>query len=330
MFRKKYWVIFCSLLIISACGTAESGADENWPEDEEELTMVVPFPEGGSADRQARALTSELEEELGVPVVVDNREGGAGAVGTTSHYEGDPDDGSHFIYQSQPHFQATIFRDADYDIDDFDYIGLTHESPITIWANEDSNYETFEDLMTTIEENPGELSYSMISASWSDTSVQMLTDELQMEVTDVPYDGGAEIRTALLGGEVDFTASDIDGTLAGGGDDLHPLAMFSDEPYEHAPDIPLVNEELDDMGYDMEFPEISNARFIQVKSEFRENHPERYEELAEAVEEAANSDAFIEQGEDEHMYYTWESEEETRDRVEEAYELMSEYDYLFQ
>ncbi|GAK14688.1 tripartite tricarboxylate transporter substrate-binding protein [Geomicrobium sp. JCM 19039] len=232
---KKMMLMLPALLLMAACNE-DAGSDaqtnENWPE--EEITMVVPFPTGGTADRQARALASAMEDDLGVRILVDNREGGASAIGATSHFQQDPDDGTHFIYNSHPHFEATILRGAAYDFDDFDYMGIIHESPIAIWVPADSDYETLEDLIIDIEQNPNTLSYSMISSSWSDTSIKILMNELGLDARDIPYDGGAEIRTALLGGEVDFMASDIEGTIAGGGDDLRALAVFADEPMNNA------------------------------------------------------------------------------------------------
>ncbi|WP_100401146.1 Bug family tripartite tricarboxylate transporter substrate binding protein [Bacillus sp. FJAT-44742] len=336
--ERKCWakvtgLLTAGVLLLSACGGTQEGSSEetsasSWPD--EELTMIVPFGAGGSADRQARALATYLGEELDTSVVVENREGGGGAVGTTSHKQSDPSDGTYFIYQSHPHFEASIVREADYEFEDFDYLGLTHESPITIWVDESSEYETLDDLLTEVENNPGGLSYAMISASWSDIAVKMVMDELGLDVRAVPYDGGGDMRTALMGGEVDFIASDVEGTLAGAGEDLRPLAIFSDEPYEHAEDIPLINQELEDMGHDTDLPGVSNMRFIQVKSEFKEEYPERYELLEEALEASVTNEEFIEWGQDQDMYLSWTGSDETRNQLSETIDVIYEYEELFQ
>lgn len=283
------------VLLLTACGkSADSTSIEDWPD--EEITLVVPYSVGGSADRQARALAPLLEEQLDTTVIVENREGGGGTSGTNSHKNSDPDDGTYLIYQSHPHFEAGIVRDAGYEFEDFDTLGITHSSPITIWVDKNSEYETMEDLLQTIEEQPGQISYAMISSSWSDIAVKLLMEELNLDVRAVPYDGGGPMRTALMGGEVDFIASDVEGTLAGAGEDLRPLAIYSDEPYEHASDIPLINDVMKNMGIDSEIPSVSNQRFIQVKSEFKETYPERFEKVENAFEAAVNSDEYIEWG----------------------------------
>lgn len=330
--RKKWaftGVVALSTLIVSACGNTSGSTTsiEDWPD--EELTLVVPYSVGGSADRQARALAPYLKEELGVNILAENREGGGGASGTVTHKNSDPDDGTHIIYQSHPHFEAGIVREAGYEFDDFDILGITHSSPITIWVAADSEYETMEDLLSAAESAPGSLSYAMISSSWSDIAVKILMDQLDLDIRAVPYDGGGPMRTALMGGEVDFIASDVEGTLAGAGDDLRPLAIYSDEPYEHAPDIPLINDVMQDMGVSAEIPSVSNQRFIQVKSEFKENYPERFEKLEAAFETAANDEEFREWGENQDMYMTWIPSEEATDILKETVELIYEYEDLF-
>ncbi|SFE54669.1 tripartite tricarboxylate transporter substrate binding protein [Alteribacillus iranensis] len=336
--NKKWFtsgILAGSLAVLAACGGGEENSnssnaesDNSWPD--EELTLVVPYSVGGSADRQARALAPILEEELDTSVVVENREGGGGASGTNAHKQNDPEDGTHIIYQSHPHFEAGIVREAGYEFEDFDILGITHSSPITIWVDKDSEYETMEDLLVGIENNPGDLSYAMMSSSWSDISVKMIMDELGLEVRDVPYDGGGPMRTALMGGEVDFIASDIEGTLAGAGEDLRPLAIFSNEPYEHAADVPLINDVMEEMGEDAEFPAVSNRRFVQVKSQFQESHPERWETLEAAFESAVESEEFKQWGEDQSMYLGWIPSEEATESLSQTVEVIYDYQDLFQ
>ncbi|MGP4079988.1 Bug family tripartite tricarboxylate transporter substrate binding protein [Pseudalkalibacillus sp. R45] len=331
--KKLLWtaVVLILAMILTACGGKQASDDvdvADWPD--KEITLVVPYSVGGSADRQARALAPILEKELDTSVVVENREGGGGASGTNTHKNGDPDDGTHIVYQSHPHFEAGIVRDAGYEFEDFDILGITHSSPITIWVDKDSEYKTMEDLLKGIEENPGKLSYAMISGSWSDIAVKMITDKLDMDVRAVPYDGGGPMRTALMGGEVDFIASDIEGTMAGAGEDLRPLAIYSDEPYEQAPDVPLINTVLQDMGHDMDLPAVSNRRFIQVKKEFQENYPERWDKLETAFEKSVTSDEFKQWGEEQSMELKWVPSDEATERLSETVEVIYEYKELFQ
>ncbi|OLO27866.1 hypothetical protein BTR23_18820 [Alkalihalophilus pseudofirmus] len=333
--------ICCLLLLVTACNnnqetttedneTQNSSADANanWPD--ENITLIVPYSVGGSADRQARALAPFLEDELGVSIIIENREGGSGAVGTMTHFQSDPADGTHLIYQSHPHFESGVVRGAGFDFEDFAYLGITHSSPITYWVSQDSPFETLEDLLTEIESNPNSLSYGMLPASWSDISIKMVLDALGLEARAVPFDGGGPLRTALLGNQVDFIATDVEGTLAGAGDDLRPLAIFNEEPYEHAPEIPLINEELANMGHDVSFPAISNMRFIQVKQEFKEQYPDRWEILSEAFQNAVENPEFIEWGTAQSMYLNWTNEEETNKFLSESIEVIRSYEDLFQ
>lgn len=334
MYKKSIYlgIIAALIFMLAACGggnnTSSSSAQENWPD--EEITIIVPFSVGGSADRQARAMANIIQEDLDTSVIVENREGGGGASGTNAHKHNDADDGTYLLYQSHPHFEAGIVRGAGYDFDDFDVLGITHSSPIAIWVDESSEHETIEDLINDMEANPGNLSYGMISSSWSDIAVKIVLDELGLDARAVPYDGGGPMRTALMGGEVDFIASDVEGTLAGGGEDLRPLAIFSEEPYEHAADIPLINDEMDQMGMGAEFPALSNQRFVQIKSEFKEEYPERWEKLETVFEKTVKSDEFKEWGENQSMYFNWIASEEATDMLRETVEIIYEYEDLFQ
>ncbi|WP_211202296.1 Bug family tripartite tricarboxylate transporter substrate binding protein [Salicibibacter cibarius] len=318
--------IVMSLFLVACADSEETDADaedQEWHTDE--LTLVVPYDTGGSADRQARALAPVLEEELDVPVLVENREGGAGATGTMAHLQNDPDDGSYIIYQSHPHFDSGIVREAGFEFDDFDFLGKTHESPITLFVNSDSEYDDFESLINTVESNPGEINYGMMPSSWSDITAHVFLDEFNLDARGVPFDGGGPLRTALVSEETEFTFSDIEGMLAGVGDDARGLVVFVSEPSDHDPDMPLANDLMDEMGLDIEFPDMANMRSIQVKSDFREQHPEQWDILVEALENAATSDEFIEWGETQDMNITWSGPEEAHDQLEEAHEVILEY-----
>lgn len=348
-FKSVHWGTIAFLLIVLvACGQADdrsvtdnkggnnspdvgSEAKEQlneWPTDT--LTLVVPYSTGGSADRQARALAPILEEELGVPVLVENREGAGGATGSMSHLQRDPDDGSYIIYQSHPHFESGIIRDTGYEFDDFDYLGMTHSSPIAVFVRADSEIETFHDLIAAMENNPGELNFGMMSGDWSDVAGAMMSEELNLEVRAVPFDGGGPQRTSLLGGQTDFIYSDLEGTLAAAGDEINVLASFSTEPYEPNPDIPLINDLMNEMGHAIEFPNMANMRSLQVKKGFKDQYPDRWDMLIEAIEAAVTSDAFREWGEAQGMYLKWSGSDEAYKVLKEGHNALMEYRHLFE
>ncbi|WP_018923050.1 tripartite tricarboxylate transporter substrate-binding protein [Salsuginibacillus kocurii] len=300
----------------------ENGA-EDWPD--ETLTIVNPFSSGGSIDRQSRELTPLLEEELGEAVNVENREGGNGLVGAQDHLQNDPDDGSHILFHSHPHFDGGIFRGAEYEFDDYDYMGTVHDSPIGLFVPEDSDYETFEDLIDDLENNPGGLNYGMLTGSWEDVAGQMLLDELGLEAAGVPYDGGGPLRTALVSGEVDFAFTDIEGVYASIGDEARALGLFSNDPYPEDTDVPLMNDLMGEKGEDIDFPEMSSVRYLKVKEGFKDEHPERWDIWIDALEAAVTSDEYVEWGQEQGMNLEWQGPDETYDFLSESHEIFLEY-----
>lgn len=325
--KKRLILIILSILaVISvACSDSSSGSDgdENWPTDT--ITIVNPFSSGGSIDRQSRALIPTLEKELGESVIVENRDGGNGLVGAQDHLLNDPDDGSYILFHSSPHFDSGILRGAEYEFDDYDYIGTVHDSPIGLFVHNESDYDSLETLIKDLENNPGKLNYGVLPGSWEDIAGIMLLEELGLEANAVPYDGGGPLRTALLAQEVDFAFTDIEGVYASIGEEARALAMFSNEPYVDDPDVPLINELMKELGIDTDFPEMSSIRYIKVKKGFKEKHPERWDILVQALENTVTSDEYIEWGLEQGMNLEWVGPEETYEFLSAAHKIFLEY-----
>lgn len=341
--NKMFSLIFIALFMtfIIGCNQSNEGKSEEnegkseeneeldeWPTDQ--VTLVVPYNAGGSADRQARALAPLLQEELDTTVLVENRPGGGGAVGSIAHLKNDPNDGSYIIYQSHPHFDAGALRSGDYEFEDFDYLAITHESPQALFVRSDSNIDNFSELIDKIKSNPNEINYATTSGSWSNVAIKMVLEEFDLEARGVPFDGGAPMRTALLAGEVEFLASDIEGMIAGAGDDARSLGVFADEPYEKDKDVPLVKDIMKEKNIDTDFPVMSSMRSIMVKNEFKEEYPERWKLLVKAIKNSATSDEYIEWGESEGMFMSYGDPDEALKRLKKANETLHEYKDMFE
>ncbi|GAB3797617.1 tripartite tricarboxylate transporter substrate binding protein [Virgibacillus kimchii] len=321
--KRLLLVLVLALGALMAACTDEVGGENNWPD--ETITIVNPFSSGGSIDRQSRALIPVLEENLDASVVVENREGGNGLVGAQDHLQSDPDDGSHILFHSSPHFDAGILRGAEYEFDDYDYMGTVHNSPIGLFVHVDSEYDSLETLIADLEDNPGQLNYGVLPGSWEDIAGVMLLEELGLEANAVPYDGGGPLRTALISQEVDFAFTDIEGVYASIREEARSLGMFSNDPYVDDPDIPLMNDLMEELGIDAEFPEMSSVRYLKVKKGFKEEYPERWDTLIEALEAAVTSDEYIEWGLEQGMNLEWVGPEETYEFLSGAHEIFLEY-----
>lgn len=224
---------------------------------ERAITIVAPYGAGGSSDLAARALSEAAERYMEEPLQVVNRTGAGGVTGANSVAKADPDGyelllarvGSNGV---TPAIDATI----PYDYDDFTFLGLLEENPYVFVVHADSPYQSMDDLVEALQENPGTLTYSTSGpGTILNMGPQLLLREIGLEgtaATMIPYDGGGAARTALVGQHVDFLGINLapvlddiqDGTL-------RALAVTTRERYEQIPDVPTVSE--------VGFPELHNV-----------------------------------------------------------------------
>ncbi|MGM8215046.1 tripartite tricarboxylate transporter substrate binding protein [Bacillaceae bacterium W0354] len=293
MFKFRNWVIIgliVSLLALAACGDDKASDDKDgsdWPH--KTTTFVLPFDAGGSLDTMIRGMIPHLEKELDTKFTVDNRPGAATQIGTTV-FHNSKDDGSYLFAGTQLYFSATmVLQDAEYDIDDFAMVNVEQFDPITITVPKDSQFETFADLIEYAKANPGELSYSTVFGGPLHLTGVLLEDKLGIELKPVFYDGGGEMRNALLGDHVDFMIGNSNGDTAIA-DNVRVLATATDEVSELWPDAEPINVALEPYG--VKVPHVGSVRFIAVHQSFKENHPERFDALVKAYENMFNSEEY--------------------------------------
>ncbi|WP_059104273.1 tripartite tricarboxylate transporter substrate binding protein [Shouchella shacheensis] len=294
--RLSVPLVVSSVVVLTACGSdsqeeavGENGEMTEWPHDE--ITLIIPFDAGGSVDVMARGMAPYLEDELGVDVRIENHPGASAQIGA-SQFINSPDDGSVFFVGTQLYLSANIaLQGADFSIDDFAMVNYEQFDPITITVHEDSPHETLDDLIEDIENNPGEISYTTIYGGALHLTGVLLEDVLDIELSPVFYDGGGEMRNALLGQHADFMIGNANGDLAIG-DQARVLAVASEDEeilniYEGTESL---NGLLDDRG--VEIPDIGSARFIAAHSSMKETNPELFDYFAEAYERMFESEAY--------------------------------------
>ncbi|GAA0355706.1 tripartite tricarboxylate transporter substrate binding protein [Bacillus horti] len=303
MWSKKVSVFLIILLVsLTALGCASGsssdgsqGDDSNgekkaitkWPSDR--VTMILPFDAGGSLDRMMRTLSQHLENELDTKITIDNRPGAATQVGTTM-FMNSADDGSFFFGGTQLYLSASIIlQTADYDIDDFAMVNIEQFDPVVITVHKDSPIQTFEQLIEMAKNNPGKLSYSTVSGGPLHLTGVLLEDALDIKLNPIFYDGGGEMRNALLGKHVDFMIGNALGDSAIA-DQVRVLAVSAEEKMDLWPDSPTINDELKE--YSVEIPQVGSVRFIGVHRTFKEKHPELFNHLVDAYESVYYSDEY--------------------------------------
>lgn len=216
---------------------------------EKAIEMVVAFAPGGSTDVVARALVGKLESVWDQPIDVINREGGSGATGTASVVTAQPD--GYTVLMSvtsagltNPAIQGDMLP---YTWDDFSFISRVTTSPLVVIVSADSPYETLQDLVDAVAEDPENFSYSTSGPGGPSTfATAQILSQAGVDPTaiiQVVMGGGADAVTAVAGNNVDFAVqnlSEVVEMVKGGL--LKGLAVSNPERVESLPDVPTAEE----------------------------------------------------------------------------------------
>ncbi len=209
------------------------------------VTLVVPFPPGGSTDLIARTLQPKLQERLGGSVVVENRAGATGTIGAGQVARAPADGHTLLVSSLGPFVIAPHLIKAPYDaIKDLEPITIVVQAPNVLVVPAASPFKTLADVMAHVKANPNKMTF----ASSGNGSSDHLTAELFWQQTGttgihVPYKGGGPVMNDLLGNQVDSSFMNINTAmpqiLAG---KLRPLAITSAKRSPLLPNVPTLDE----------------------------------------------------------------------------------------
>jgi len=217
---------------------------DTWPS--KPVTLLVPFPPGGSTDMIARTLGTKLQEKLGGTFIVENKAGAGGTVGAAAAKRAAPD-GLHGLVSSLGPFVIGphLIKGVAYDpLKDFDYLTVAVQAPNVLAVPANSPHKSLADVLAFHKANPGKMSFASAGNGTSDH----LTAELFWQMTGttglhIPYKGGAPAMSDLLGGQVDATFMNINTGLANiKAGKLRALAITSSKRSPLLPDVPTMDE----------------------------------------------------------------------------------------
>jgi len=234
------------LLAALACAVslAAGAQTTNWPE--KAVTIVVPFPAGGSTDTVARAMALQMGTALGQSFIVDNKPGATGTIGAGFVKRAAPD-GYTLLVSSLGAFVVTphLIKGVPYDATkDFDYISVPVQAPNVLVASPKQKERTLAEVIALLKANPGKVSFASSGNGSSDhLSAEVFWQQSKTEGLHVPYKGGAPAINDLLGGQVDFSFQNVNAVLphikAG---KLHAIAVTGDKRSPVLPDVPTLAE----------------------------------------------------------------------------------------
>lgn len=229
-------------------GVAGNAHAENFPD--RSITSIVAFGAGGSTDVAARSLVRFASEYLGQEIVIENRTGGAGAVGMLALAKARPDG----YTLGTVNFELLAFRPlerAPIGPENVRFLMKVQSSPATLTVRADAPWNTLEEFLEEARRNPGKLriAASPPGAVWN-VAAGLITKATDTNINVVPFDGGAQSAVALLGGQVDATTISVqevmDHVSAG---KLKILATATAERHPSVPDVPTFKE----AGHDIVF-----------------------------------------------------------------------------
>lgn len=208
------------------------------------ITMVVPFPPGGSVDAVARRVAQGLSSALGQTVVVDNKSGAGGTIGAT-HVARSPADGYTLMFATSSALVVSpaLYKNIAYDIQSFQPLIEVTRGPFILTVQKDFPASNVKELLAHAKQNAGRLTYGSAGAgSAHHLAMEGFKQVSGMEALHVPYRGGAPAWTALLGGEIHMLFDSMPGPLLYPGR-VKPIAVTGDARLAKLPDTPTFAEQ---------------------------------------------------------------------------------------
>ena len=241
-----------ALLAIGIVAFAGPAGAQSWTT--KPIRIIVPFPPGGTTDQIIRHIQPLLQDDLKTTIVVENRGGASGAIGTAVAAKAEAD-GTTFLMVFDTHgANPSLLPNLPYDtLHDLAPIMLIGKSPMVITAHPSTPYRSFADVLDAARKNPGGLTYGTIGAgSIAHLAMSQIGNELKVTWTHVPYKGGGPLITDAVAGHVPLAIASIalfSPHIQAGS--LRPLAVTSATRVKQLPDVPTIAE-LGIAGYDAE------------------------------------------------------------------------------
>ncbi|MFO1283761.1 MAG: tripartite tricarboxylate transporter substrate binding protein [Burkholderiales bacterium] len=230
-----------SMLLVPGASAQEPG--KPWPA--RPLRIVVGFAAGGVADTTARVVAAKLADQLGQPVVVENRPSAGGIVAADTVAKAEADGTTLLLLSNGNAVSATLFRSLPYDtLTDFAPVSLLGTFDVAVVARSDAPIASIADLVAAARARPGRLNVGTINVgSTQHLSAELFKSMAAIDATIVPYKGSPAVITALRAGDVEVAFEMLAPVLpqaAGGA--IRILAVGGERRAPALPDVPTVAE----------------------------------------------------------------------------------------
>ncbi|HEY1227293.1 MAG TPA: tripartite tricarboxylate transporter substrate binding protein [Ramlibacter sp.] len=245
--RDFLQAVAVAALCVAGAGALAQTASAPFPS--KTITMIVPYAPGGSSDTRARQVASKMATILGVSVIVDNKPGAAGNIGTDAIAKATADGHVIGIGNLAPltvnrHLFAKMPFDAATDLAP---IALIEKGPLVLLVSSDkSPFKSFGDLVAYGKANPGKLTYASAGTGGAfHLAGELLSAETRVPMLHIPYKGGGPATTDLLAGTVSFMFDMVPSALPyakANPPKARVLAVANEKRLPQFPDVPTLGE----------------------------------------------------------------------------------------
>lgn len=208
------------------------------------IRLIVPFPPGGGADVTARTIAQKISESIGQSVLIDNRAGAGGNIGTEATAKSAPDGYTYLLTTNGHTIQPNLQKLSWDPIRDFAPVSLVVTYPLVVVVHTSVQANSIKDLIALAKSQPGKLSYGSSGPGTNlNLAAELFKSMAGVDVLHVPYKGNAPVTTAILSGEVQMVVDSMTGPLPHiRSGKLRGLAVTSSKRSPVLPDVPTMAE----------------------------------------------------------------------------------------
>jgi tripartite-type tricarboxylate transporter receptor subunit TctC len=219
------------------------------------ITLIVPWPAGGSTDISMRAIADAASKHLGQPIAVDNKGGGGGTIGPATMAAASKPDGYTISQIPITVFRLPLMQDVPWNPEkDFSYIIHLTGYTFGVTTHAESQFKTWKDVVDFAKANPGKVTYATPGAGTSlHVGMEQISALAGIKLTQVPFKGGAETNAAVLGQHTMLQADSTGWRPLVDAGKLRLLMVWTDKRSPNFPDVPTLKEIGYPMVYDSPF-----------------------------------------------------------------------------
>lgn len=235
------------LITAVALATAALGASAQTYPGDKPITLVVPFAAGGPTDKVARDLAEALRKPLGGQIIIENVAGAGGTLGHTKVAKANPDGYTLLLAHVAMATAPALYRKMQYDaLNDFEYLGLVNEVPMTLIARPSLPANNYAELTKWLDANKGKINLANAGlGSASHLCGLLFQQSIKIDMTTVPYKGTGPAMTDLMGGQVDIMCdqtTNTTGQIAAGKVKAYAVTSTKRQTTDALKALPTLNE----------------------------------------------------------------------------------------